>query len=84
MKKVLLGLAAFWILVFAGLGIFIFTASRDMPPPDEAEFAASRPDVAPADNAFTYFLEATNLLVDTTNDALFVDFRMGKAPAHPA
>lgn len=81
MKKALLGLAAFWILVLAGLGIFISTASRDVPPPDEAEFAVTRPNVALENNAFTYFLEATNLLVDTTNNALFVDFRMGKAPA---
>ena len=81
MKKLLRGLS---VLGAAGIGtvaVFIAVASRDAPPPDEAEFAAERPDVAPADNAFTYFLEATNLLVETTNRQWFVDFRMGKAPA---
>ena len=35
---------------------------RDAPPSDESEFAVERPDVAPEDNAFTYFLQATNFL----------------------
>ena len=82
MKKFLLGLAVVLVLAIGGLAVFVRVASRDAPPPDEAEFAAERPDVAPADNAFTYFLEATNLLVDTTNTALLVDFRMGQAPAN--
>ena len=72
------------VVLLAEIGVLaavVWAVSRDAAPPDEAEFAASRPDVAPADNAFMYFLEATNLLVDTTNDALFVDFRMGKTPA---
>lgn len=72
------------IVLLAEIGVvaaIIWMASRDAPPPDEAEFAAERPDVAPADNAFTYFLEATNLLVEATNRQWFVDFRMGQAPA---
>ena len=72
------------VVLLAEIGVLaavVWAVSRDAAPPDEAEFVATRPDVAPEDNAFTYFLEATNLLVDTTNDALFVDFRMGKAPA---
>ncbi len=81
MKKILLGLAAVLALAMGSLAVFVQVASRDAPPPDETEFAAVRPEVAPEDNAFTYFLEATNLLVDTPNDALLVDFRMGKTPA---
>ena len=81
MKKFLLGLAVVGVVALGGLAVFVRVASRDAPPPDETEFAAERPEVAPADNAFTYFLEATNLLVDTTNRQWFVDFRMGKAPA---
>ncbi len=72
------------VVLLAEIGVLaaiVWVASRDAAPPDETEFVATRPDVAPEDNAFTYFLEATNLLVDTTNDALFVDFRMGKTPA---
>ena len=81
MKKFLLRSAVVLALAIGGLAVFVSVASRNAAPPDETEFAAPRPDVAPADNAFTYFLEATNHLVDTTNDALFVDFQMGKAPA---
>lgn len=81
MKKFLLGLAVVVVVAIGGLAVFVRVASRDAPPPDETEFAAERPDVAPADNAFTYFLEATNLLVETTNRQWFVDFRMDKAPA---
>ena len=81
MKKFLLGLAVVGVVAIGGLVVFIAVASRDAPPPDESEFATERPEVAPEANAFTYFLEATNLLVDTTNRQWFVDFRMGKAPA---
>ena len=81
MKKFLLGMSVLWAVGIGTVAVFIAVASRDAPPPDEAEFAAVRPEIAPADNAFTYFLEATNLLVETTNAALSVDFRMGKSPA---
>ena len=81
MKGILSWAAAILAAAFGGLAVFVAVASRDVAPPDEAEFAAVRPEIAPADNAFTYFLEATNLLVETTNAALSVDFRMGKTPA---
>ena len=81
MKKFLLGLAVVLVMALGGLAVFVRMASRDAPPPNEAEFAAVRPEVAPEDNAFTYFLEATNLLVETTNLLLVSDFRMGQAPA---
>ena len=71
------------VVLLAEIGVLaavVWGVSRDAASPDETEFATERPDVAPADNAFAYFLEATNLLVDTTNDALLVDFRMGKTP----
>ena len=80
MKRMLTWAVAVLAAAGGGLAVFGWLASRDAAPPDESEFAAERPEVAPEANAFTYFLEATNLLVDTTNDALFVDFRMGKAP----
>jgi hypothetical protein len=67
MKKFLLGIGGRLGVAIGGLAVFVRVASRDAPPPDEAEFRTERPDVAPADNAFTYFLEATNLLVETTN-----------------
>lgn len=72
------------VVLLAEIGVLaavVWAVSRDAAPPDEAEFAASRPDVAPADNAFTYFLEATNYLVEATNRQWLVDFRTGKTPA---
>ncbi len=78
MKKVLMGLA---VVIILGVGILwavVQLAGRDVPPPDDAEFAAERPEVAPEDNAFTYFLQATNLLVQTTNSALQADYLAGK------
>ena len=81
MKKFLLGLTGVLMLACGALALFVRVAGRDAPPPDETEFMASRPDVAPEDNAFTYFIEATNRLVDTTNDMMFTHFRMGKTPA---
>ena len=71
-------------LVVGGLAGGFWLASRDAAPPDESEFAAERPEVAPEDNAFTYFLEATNLLVEATNRQWFVDFRLGKTPVSEA
>ena len=48
-------LRAMFVLL-AELGVLaavVWTVSRDAAPPDETEFAAERPDVAPEDNAFT-------------------------------
>ena len=76
-------LRAMFVLL-AELGVLaavVWTVSRDTAPPDETEFAAERPDVAPEDNAFTYFLEATNHLVEATNRQWLIDFRIGKTPA---
>ena len=53
MKKFLLGLAVVLVMALGGLAVFVRMASRDAPPPNEAEFAAVRPEVAPEDNAFT-------------------------------
>lgn len=81
MKKFLLGLAVVGVVAIGGLAVFVMVASRDAAPPlDEAEFAVARPEVAPEDNAFTYFLAATNLLVETTNAQRVADFLVGKAP----
>ena len=82
MKRILSWTAAILAAACGGLAAFGWLASRDAAPPaDDAEFAVARPEVAPEENAFTYFLAATNLLVETTNRQWFVDFRMGKAPA---
>ena len=77
MKKVLLALGAVSILAVGGLWGFIHVAGRDVPPPDDSDFDLSRPEVAPEDNAYTYFLQATNLLVESTNQALLIRYGAG-------
>ncbi|NCD22892.1 MAG: hypothetical protein EOL90_08145 [Spartobacteria bacterium] len=84
MKRILTWAAAALAAACGGLAVFGWLASRDAPlPPDESEFAVARPGVAPEDNAFTYFLAATNHLVETTNAQLVADFLAGKAPDDP-
>ncbi|MGD9613620.1 MAG: hypothetical protein AB7V22_12055 [Kiritimatiellia bacterium] len=78
MKKFLLGLAVVVVVAIGGLWGFVLLAGRDAPPPDDGEFVVASPEIAPADNAFTYFLDATNLLVETTNRQLVAEFLAGK------
>ena len=81
MKRILSWAAAAIAVAIGGLAAFGWLASRDEPAPaDDAEFAVARPEVAPEENAFTYFLAATNLLVETTNAQWVADFLAGKAP----
>ena len=80
MKKRWLRAAVVLLTEIGVLAAVVWAVSRDAVPPDETEFVATRPDVAPEDNAFTYFLEATNHLVEATNRQWLVDFRMGKTP----
>ena len=80
MKRMLTWAAAVLAAAGGGLAVFGWLASRDEPPPDETEFAVARPEVAPEANAFTYFLAATNHLVETTNAPMIADFLVGLAP----
>ena len=81
MKRILSWTAAILAAACGGLAAFGWLASRDAAPPaDDAEFAVVRPVVAPEENAFTYFLAATNLLVETTNAPWVADFLAGRAP----
>jgi hypothetical protein len=67
MKKGLTVLAVVLLLGFGAVGVGIKVASRDIPPPDESFFIIERPEVAPEDNAYTYFLQATNFLYSPSN-----------------
>ena len=78
MKKILLGLAVVVVVAIGGAAVFVAVAGRDAPPPDDGEFVVEQVEIAPADNAFTYFLDATNLLVETTNRQLVAEFLAGK------
>ena len=78
MKKILLGLAVVVVVAIGGAAVFVAVAGRDAPPPDDGEFVVEQVEIAPADNAFTYFLDATNLLVETTNRQLVAEFLAGQ------
>jgi hypothetical protein len=78
MKKALIGVAGVLVL---GLGVLAGAyrwAGRDEAPPEDADFAAERAEVAEAENAYTYFLQATNGTVAPTNMDLLAEYRMGK------
>ena len=78
MKKALIGVAG---VVVLGLGVLQAAyrwAGRDEAPPEDGDFAPERAEVAEAENAFTYFLQATNGTVPPTNADLLADYRMGK------
>jgi len=78
MKKALTILAVVLLLGVGVLRGLYQWASRDIPPPDNSEFVVERPVVAPEDNAYTYFLQATNFLYSPTNCALMSDYLAGK------
>lgn len=62
MKK---GLTILAVVLMVGCGLLqvgIQVASRDISPPDESFFIVERLEVAPEDNAYTYFQQATNEL----------------------
>lgn len=78
MKMALIGVAGVLVLGLGVLQAAYRWAGRDVSPPEDADFAAERAEVAEAENAFTYFLQATNGCVAPTNQDLLVDYRLGK------
>ena len=78
MKKALIGVAGVLVLGLGVLQAAYRWAGRDEAPPEDGDFAAERAEVAEAENAFTYFLQATNGFVAPTNLDLLADYRMGK------
>jgi len=75
------GSIAFIVFVFlpALLVSVIQQCSRDIPPPDMSEFAATRPAVTTNDNAFFTFQQAAAAYEQTTNHTAFLDFMRGKS-----
>ena len=78
MKKFQPGVGVAAIAAIGVLWGFVLLVGRDVPPPDDRDFVVASPEIAPADNAFTYFLQATNLLVDTTNGQMIAEYLAGK------
>lgn len=70
----LAGVAAFWALVWGVLKYGPWDGSA----PEVPDYGAERTEVAPEANAYTLFLQATNLLVESTNSTLLSEYRAGK------
>lgn len=78
MKKVLIGLAIF---ILAGITVVVTVlslAGRDRPPPDVADLKVERIALPPEDNAYTFFVAATNTFYWPTNATLITDYLDGK------
>ncbi len=78
MKKALTGVAGVLVLGLGVLAAAYRWAGRDEAPPEDADFALLRAAVVEEDNAYTYFLQATNGYLAPTNMDLLADYRMGK------
>lgn len=78
MKRFLLVVVSVFVLVMVGIIIFIAVAGRDIPPPDTTDILVQRRLIADQDNAYTYFIAATNLLYWPTNTSLVTDILGGK------
>lgn len=74
----LLIIGAVLFLVAICVCTLVFLATRDIPPPDTSDLVLERPIVPPEENAYTYFLAATNTLYWPTNSDLVGDYLDGK------
>ncbi len=82
MKRILITLAICVVLVIVAIIATLSHASRDIPEPDVTDLAVERPDIPSADNAYTYFISATNALYWSTNSAFVADYLNGE-PVDP-
>lgn len=79
MRGIFLALA---IVIAAGIAAVVAVisyASRDIPEPDVRDLAVARPEIASADNAYTYFVSATNTFYWPTNSAVVTDYLDGES-----
>ncbi len=56
----------------------VLRTGRDIPAPDVSDLVVERHDIPAADNAYTYFLSATNDLYWPTNSTLVADYLDGE------
>jgi hypothetical protein len=70
-NNLLIALAIIAIIIGVLLPV-VFRNCRDIPPPDTSDLALVRPEVAPEDNAYTYFSAISNVLYWPTN-AFFIE-----------
>ena len=76
--KVLIALAMFPFLIYFAVVIYVKILGRDIPPPNTADLVLEREALNAEQNAFTYFVAATNSLYWPTNTSLITDYLDGK------
>ena len=62
MKKALSLLGVVMVAGIVAVVAAMTFAGRDIPAPDTADLTIEHPDVPPEENAYTYFVSATNVL----------------------
>jgi hypothetical protein len=82
MKKNRIMLLLALLAAVAGILLpIVFMQIRDIPPPDVSDLTVERPAVAPEENAYTYFAEATNVFYWPPNFSLITNYLAGNAVA---
>ena len=74
MKKILILLTIPPILVIGGIVMMALIAGRDIPPPDTTDLKLERTELLPEQNAYNYFVSATNSLYWPTNTSFITDY----------
>jgi hypothetical protein len=77
-RKVLPSLAVFLALGIVGVRVGFVYMSRDIPLPDTKDLIQERMALLPEQNAFTYFVAATNSFYWPTNAYVVTDYLDGK------
>ena len=78
MKRILIALAVVVVGGIVAIVTLVSYVSRDIPEPDVADLAVDRPELPPAENAYTYFISATNAFYWPTNSAVVTDYLDGE------
>lgn len=78
MKRILAGIVIILLLVIVVFAVIFTVAGRDVAPPDTSDLVLKRVDLADEENAYTWFIAATNHLYWPTNAEPVLDYLDGK------
>ncbi len=77
MKRTFIGIAIAFVVGILTIIALLAHASRDIPEPDVDDLVVYRPDVSAEDNAFTYFVAATDTFYWPKNYNIVVEYLNG-------
>ncbi len=78
MNRILVAVLLALVICIGLVPVGIHIASRDLPPPEEADLQLESVKISPEENAYTYFLEAGNKLYWPTNACVLIAYLEGK------